>query len=782
MRKLKVVGAVVLISLFLGSGAGYLYLRSALPPQEGVWVVDGVDDQVEIWRDSLGIPHIWASSEEDLYLAVGYIHAQDRLWQMDLFRHLAEGRLSELFGERLLDTDRFLRTIGLGRAARESAVHLDEDGRKSLEAYVAGVNAALENRRGALPPEFVILRHEPEPWEIEHSLMLEKIMAWDLSTYQSDLSLTRAFQLLGPERGTYLVPDLPEWYTDILGSDTTLMTLSLPEPVPDAAATLLESLSITRASNSWVISGEKTSSGRPILANDMHLALAAPSLWYLAALHAGELEVVGMTLPGAPFVISGHNRAIAWGLTNAYLDDLDLFIERRDPEDATHYLTPEGSEPFEILREEIVVRGRAEPVIHEALRTRNGPVLLTEEGNGDLLSLRWVGHEPASTWRGLAKINRASNWEEFLEGVSQFDNPHQNLIYADTSGQIGYKMGGRVPIRGDYQRPPRLPVPAWSGEWDWKGFLPFAEHPELLDPPEGGIITANNRQVAGPLADLISSWWDESFRAERIAELLSTGEPFDTGAVRRQQLDQLDTKARRYRHLAISAAENVGLDEVAARIREWDLRADLDSRAAALYYTWEERLRGHIAVSLYEGTGGGYGSHWFPREALTAILERRALPWVEGEGTTEFEELSRRSALEADSIVGLRTLGELQFVLADHPLGDLPIIGKLFGFNVGPAPFGGSPTTVNVAGRGPGGWVEYGASQRYLVDLADPDRSGRFIIPTGQSGIPLSGAYHNQFELWLEGELWPIPLDREEARAGRVTEMILIPGEPGRDP
>ncbi len=498
MRKLWWGVGVLVIALVSALGAMIIYLRTAQPDHSRDRVVAGLGGVVEIWRDSVGVPHIWASSAEDLFFAQGYVHAQDRLWQMELFRRVADGRLAEVMGADLLDTDRFLRTIGLGRAARAAAPALDSERRAWLEAYAAGVNAWLSDSRGALPPEFVALRIKPARWEVEHSLMLEKVMAWDLAAYQRGLDLARAARRLGPERAAHLAPEYPHWGAHILeGGQGRTVPPPLPPPVPPVAAGLLDALSITRASNSWVIGGEHTRSGKPILANDMHLSLTSPSLWYLAALHGGGFEVAGMTLPGAPFVVAGHNRAIAWGLTNAFVDDVDFFIERLDPADSTRYLTPDGSLPFEVIIDTIRVRGVKEPVLFPIRRTRHGPILtgVEDRAGEDLIALRWVGHDQARTWQAMAGLNLASGWDEFVAAVGDFNNPHQNVVYADTAGRIGYYMGGRVPLRGAGQRPPLAPVPGWTGEWDWVGDLPFAEHPQLLDPPEG--VRDNGEQPAG---------------------------------------------------------------------------------------------------------------------------------------------------------------------------------------------------------------------------------------------------------------------------------------------
>jgi penicillin G amidase len=784
MRKLLfTVGSLGGLALVAAAFA-YAYLRSAEPDYDRSVAVAGLTGPVEVWRDSLAVPHLWAGTEEDLYFAQGYVHAQDRLWQMEMLRRVAEGRLSELFGQRTVESDRFLRTLGLWRAAGEAERMLEPHERRLFEAYAAGVNAWIENRDGALPPEFLVLRIEPEPWTVRYSLALEKIMAWDLSSYWPGLDLARAIRELGADRAKHLVPGDPEWGALIL-EDTPV-----PPEVPAVAAAWLDRLSATRASNAWVISGSKTRSGKPILANDMHLALDVPGIWYLMALHAdsaehGPLDVVGMTIPGSPGVVAGHNRAIAWGFTNANVDDFDFFIERVDPEDPTRYLTPEGSAPFEVITDTIRVRG-GESVPLVIRRTRNGPVLQPGQGrDGEWVALRWVAHDRAGSWRALRAFNVARGWQDFIRAVELFDNPHQNVVYADTAGHIGYWMGGTVPLRGSTdvaaagsprgpRRPPIAPVPGWTGEWDWVGELPFDLHPHVFDPPEGFIATANNRQAAGPVADLIGSRWADPFRAMRIIEMLRDGGPFDVQAVHRQQLDVKDAMAARYLDRAVEAAEHAGLEDAATRLRGWDLEARVDSREAALFNVWRDRLEILAARSLWGDDGG-----WITVDAVHEILERRSLPWVDQGGDSAYLAVAAQAMVEADTIAADRSWGELHQVRMEHALGGIDILDRSLGLNIGPAAVAGSRTTVNVAHHGRrGGYPAYirsGASQRHVVDMADVDGSGGFILPHGQSGMPTSPHYRDQFERWRTGGLWLVPLDRAKAERRAVHRLTLRP-------
>lgn len=769
-RLIGAAGVLLVVAVLLVIGL-HFRIRSARPMRAGEITVAGIGAEVRIWRDALGIPHILANDERDLLFAQGFVHAQDRLWQMELARRVAQGRLAEILGPGLVESDRFLRTLGLWRAAGDQERAIDEDSRAGFEAYAAGVNAFLTTRRGALPPEFLALGFQPEPWTVRHSLALEKIMAWDLALYGLAVEQSRAVRLLGEERAGHLLP--------AAGSETPTI-LEAPEVpgIPEMAAALLEATSVTRASNAWVIAGTRTRSGKPILANDMHLPLRAPSLWYLVALHGGPYAVAGMSLPGAPFVVAGHNRAVAWGFTNASLDDADFFRIRPDPEDRGRYLYNDESERFRVVPETIRVRG-TDPVVVNVRLTRHGPVMsLFEEATDDeLIALRWAGHDPSSTHLALPAFNRARSAEDVLAAIPLFDNPHQNVVFADTAGHIGYAMAGRIPQRGEGLDPPILPVPGWTDEWEWRGYLPFERHPAVLDPPQGYVVTANNRQAAGESAAAISRNWEMPFRARRIREMIREAAIVDADDVHAMQLDVRDALAAEYRPHAVEAALAAGLAENARLLEAWDLRADTAAPAAALFYAWYESLRTRLREDLY--SGGSMG--WFPREAANAVLDTRTLPWRDSDGGTAYREFARSAALAADSIANGRTWGELHTTAAEHALASSAALRALLRLNVGPHPAPGSPTTVNVSHYGGSTWPvtsTIGVSQRHVVDLGNIDGAGGFIIPTGQSGLPFERTYRDQWRRWLTGGLWPVPLDTIQAIRDAAELLILRPAAP----
>ena len=770
MRKLLIALLAILTIAVVAVVGGVWYVKRARPDYNASITNAPVGRAVDVWRDSAGVPHVWAQSHEDMLFAQGYLHAEERLWQMELFRRVGEGRLAEIFGAAMIDTDRFLRTLGIWQAAAANARQLEPAQRRLLEGYVAGVNYWIDHHAGPLPPEFVTLRISPEKWTLQHSLAIEKIMSWDLSVYSAAAQITEAAHRLGAEKAKYILPGDPAWAT------TIIETPQVPR-IPEAAAALLDALSITRASNAWVIGGSRTRSGKPILANDMHLMLRQPGVWYLMALHAPGIDVAGMTLPGVPHVIAGHNQAVAWGFTNVMMDDIDLFIERLDPGDAAQYMTPEGSQPFGTRQESLRVKGRDSAVVFTVRTTRHGPVISDVEDRLDgthsaseVVAVQWAALDTSRSFQAFYALNQARTAEEVRRALRDFNNPHQNVVYADTAGNFGYQMAGRVPVRGARKRPPIVPVPGWTGEWDWQGYLPFEEHPATHNPARGYAVTANNRQARSVVADLVGNDWDMSYRAQRITQMVRAQPAHDARSVHGMQLDVKDLLAEKYRAAAAAAAHAVGKVDVGNLLTQWDGTATRDSRAAPYFYAWYEHLRRSLARNLYGGRG------YFPREALNTALDSGRVLWAGARGPALLDSLSAASLVHADSIAAGKTWGELHQVVVLHAMGEVAAVERLLNLNVGPQPHQGSPTTVNVAQYSGARFpirTSYGPSERHVVDLSDVDGSGGFILPTGQSGLPASRHYSDMFDRWRNGGLWLIPLDRARAEARTVHRMRI---------
>jgi penicillin amidase len=753
-------------------------------PHTGDLELAGLGGPVEVLRDSLGIPHVWASSIEDALFSQGFLHATDRLWQMEQLRRVADGTLSELFGERALESDRFLRVLGMGRAAERGAAALCAECRAHLEAYVAGVNAALSSWRGPLPPEFVALRARPQPWALADVIALEKVMAWDLAEYEIGLTLAEARRRGGegvlervrprsdpagvtilPGASASASPPLPAGEPAERTGTAALLSAELlaSARIPALARELLDAASAVRASNAWVVGGARSRSGKPLLANDMHLALRVPTLWYLMGLHAPGLDVVGMTLPGSAGVVAGHSAAVAWGFSNATVDDVDFFVERVDSADPARYLTLGGSEPFALRTEQIHVRGRAQPVRLRVRETRHGPVVsdVEERAGNEVLAVRWVAHDPATTPEAVLRMNTARSAAEFVEALRLFRDPHQNVVFADTAGAFGYWMAGRVPLRAG-GRPPLLPVPGWTDEHEWIGDLPFDQHPHVLDPARGYVVTANNRQTADPVADLITDGtWALPYRAARITELIEASATHDAASMRAIQLDVVSGFALKHREAAAAAFRAAGHPAVADSLAAWDGSTAVDRREPVLFQAWIEALRFRLARDTY-GDEPGY----FPMAALDRVLAGRGMG----------EPAARAAAEDAVERAAAMRWGEAHPLTLDHPLGAVRALGPL-GFARRSHPVPGDPFTVNVAshgGRAPPFMVTHGPSQRHVVDLGDPDAGG-FVLPGGQSGLPRSPHAFDQLPLWLEGRLTPLPLARAAVEARTASRLRLVP-------
>ncbi|HEY6824302.1 MAG TPA: penicillin acylase family protein, partial [Steroidobacteraceae bacterium] len=534
---------IALLLVLAAAGAISLIALRSLPRVSGEVIVRGIERPVEVLRDTDGIPHIFAQSEADAHFALGFVHAQDRLWQMEMNRRIAAGRLAEVLGPAALDTDRFLRTLGIRRVAEANIGALDADSRRLLAAYTAGVNAFLATKP-VVPPEFWLLGVTPEPWSEVDSAAWVKMLAWDLGgNWRSELlrmqlahSLPTAAiqQFLPPYPGDKPVelPDLAALYGKPAGP--------LVPGVSDAPA---------GGSNSWVVSGAHTKSGKPLLANDPHLGLTAPSIWYFAHLHAPGLNAIGATLPGVPGIAIGRNERIAWAATNTGPDVQDLYLERLDS--AARYLAPNGWHEFETRREIIHVKGAADVELMVRL-SRHGPVIsdvlasaAAAAPRGHVLALAWTAFSDDDTsLAAILGMPRARNWPEFLAATRALLAPQQNLSYADIDGNIGFIAPGRIPVR----KPENVlrglaPAPGWDARYDWQGYLPFEDLPRAFNPSSGRIVTANQKIVPPGYRHQITSEWQPPYRAQRIAELLDLSEQHDRASFARIQMDVVSLPA-----------------------------------------------------------------------------------------------------------------------------------------------------------------------------------------------------------------------------------------------
>ncbi len=653
MRRLiwKTIAVVVLLAALVVLG-GYLYLRRSLPQMNGTAAVAGLTAPIDIVRDADAIPHIFAANKADALFGLGYVHAQDRLWQMELQRRIGFGRLSEVLGAAALPQDRFLRTVGFGRAARSAWASTPGWAKQQIDAYVAGINAFLATHHGsALPPEFTLLRFEPEPWTGADVIVWVKMMAWDLSANYSfellrhDLAgkvgAERMAQLMPPyaTNGLSIVADQPDGESTgssashrmgRLGPDPTgatnatpthltfatqttkatyldALTRSLSSGDPDINRVLLgASRSEGLGSNNWVVDGTLTATGKPLLANDPHLSARLPSTWYLAHVSGGDFEIIGATLPGAPAVALGRNKFIAWGATNVAADVEDLYRERLD-ESGTHAEFAGAQEPITVVRETIVVKG-APPLALNVRITRHGP-LISDAINANNAESKTVPKAPpleplAFRWTALdaddatvpafLKLNEARNWTEFTASLRDFVSPSQNFVYGDVEGHIGYYAPGRIPMRasGDGS----MPVEGWAGAAEWTGWIPFEDLPHTFDPPEHFIVTANHRPAGPGYRHLVGLEWPEPYRAQRIIDLIrqehDANRQLTPDAFARIQADTVSLHARALLPLLVAhaRAESGSEQQAIAALNAWNMDATAASPAAAIFGAWFHHL------------------------------------------------------------------------------------------------------------------------------------------------------------------------------------------------
>ena len=764
-------------------GGLYLYLLSSLPQTEGRLAVRGTKGEIRIERDTDGVPLITAVDDEDAAFGLGFVHAQERLFQMELQRRYGAGRLAEIFGREALTIDRQMRVLGLYRAAEAEIPFLSVAVRRGLEAYAAGVNAFLATRRGTLPPEFQLLRFAPELWQPADSLAWGKLMAVRLGgNYRGELLRARMARTIAPADLEFLFPaypnNAPRTLSDMLPIYRRLALDALYDALPPFVGP-------TYASNNWVVDGRHSASGKPLVANDPHLELGAPGFWYLARLKTPQHEIVGGTDPGSPFVLVGHNERIAWGLTTTTADVEDIFVERVDPADPGRYLTPQGSEPFTSRRETILVRGES-PVDLTIRATRHGPVLsdVLPAGVADpgfVLALAATFEIPQDcSAEALWEANRARDWPSFRDAWRNFVGPVENIVYGDVDGTIGFIAPGLVPIRrsGDGW----MPAPGWTGEHDWIGFVPFAALPSATNPLSGHFLSANNKIISDGYPYFLSRDWDLPNRAQRIEALLAATPVQTPASSAAMQADTLSLMAERLVPLMtrISATDEA-LGEALQRLRRWDFRMDRDKVEPLLFTAW---LREFSHQILFGRFGEAVSDYWDLRpRVMEAVLTERP-DWCDDPEHSNAKDCAERlTASLKSALAQLREAyggdmnewrwGKAHIASFANPvLSRVPVLRDWFEVAI---PTSGGYDTLD---RGPSTirddarpYVQrFGAGLRIITDLAAPNDSMMMITP-GQSGNPLARHFADLLRKWRDFA-WLVP-----GRSAAVSTLVLAPDQ-----
>ncbi len=780
----------------------YSVARSALPQLDGAVRAPGLSARVTVVRDEHGVPTIDAASFEDLFFAQGYVTAQDRLWQMDMMRRFAAGDISEILGDDFLQHDREQRILGLRAAARKAIEVSTAQNRSHFEAYARGVNAFIESHRDRLPVEFRILRYSPLPWAQEDSTLIAAQMVKDLNhyPYRDALEREKILAKLGPG----LTADLyvnsswrdrpPTASADSVDQDTgdkehhprfpvgSSVAGRTGQPAWRDFARTSEQDSERRmvvGSNNWVVSGAHTVSGKPLLSNDMHLGHQMPNLWYEAHLRYGNFDVAGVTLPGLPYVIVGHNQRIAWGFTNVGPTVEDVYVETFNPDG--QYLTPEGWKEPEHRREVIHVKNKPDVVMDVAL-TRHGPII-TELVPGETrkLALRWTLYE--GTHGPFFEVDSAQNWEQFRHAFSAFDTPGQNVVFADVEGNIGYQATGKFPIRasGDGS----LPENGSDNSHEWTGYVQFDKLPSVYNPASGIIATANSRITPDRYPHSISTGWEAPWRAARIYRVLESGKkcsPADMLALQTDIYSEADHFFAERFVYAVDHARNVSprTRQAAELMRGWDGRMTADSAAPTIAY----RARAELTRLLLEPKLGpalkdaqvdatlswktyswGMQSVW-----LENVLQHQAKRWLP-EAYGNYDDLlaaaveAAVSSPEASPDLGSWKWGTFRPVEIQHPiLGRIPVLRHWA--DPGIQPQSGSGYTVKAVSR------SHGPSERLTVDLSDLDQTTLNLV-TGEAGNFLSPYYMDQWKAWYEGYTFKLPYSQPAVAASRKHELVL---------
>lgn len=838
--------AFLVIGYFIGKSELEKAVKSSFPQIEGEINVSGLRSDVRIVRDEMGIPHIYADNLHDLFFAQGFVHAQDRFWQMDFWRHIGMGRLSDMFGESQADTDKFLRTLDWEGLAFQELEQLQPESIEILDAYSAGVNAYISDKEGTeLSIEYLVLKvlkpdYKIIPWQPTHTLTWAKAMAWDLrGNMEEEIDRAILLKTLSLEQVNELYPIYPDDHpsvvssfqldvafddsfenygnNNIFGQNEVNSLFSRIESNKKGMDDVLGKFSKSVGSNNWVIDGSLSKTGKPLLANDPHLSIQMPSIWYQLSLHCQPrsdecpYEVVGFSFAGVPGVVIGHNDRIAWAFTNTGPDVMDLYIEKLNPENPNQYEYLGEWVDMVVVEEEISF-GNEELEKFVIRKTIHGPIIsdvfgplkneveptekpFSEKTGIDLpehyaIALSWTALEPGSVFEAIWGFNKAKNWEEFRSAASHFVVPAQNLLYADIDGNIGYQMPGNIPIRkkGDG----RLPVPGWSGEYDWAGYIPFEQLPNLYNPDSGYIITANNQVISDPYPYLITSDWDYGFRAKRIDKMINSHSGgFSIEDFQRMQSDDTNLTSS----VVIDALKNVELPENLGYVREnillkWDHREN-QSSGAALYeaFWWELVQMTFSDEEIPEDLLPAGGSR--TNEIFRSLLNQPNSFWWDDKNTSDKVETMDdilAAAFEAATKceVCIKKFGKdinnwdwTQLHTAtfrNSTLGEsgISLIENIF--NRGPVPTTGGESIVNATG-----WdiyesfeVNWLPSMRMIVDLADMNRSVT-VHTTGQSGHAYHSHYDDMISLWAGLEYYPMLWALDSVTQNSEGELFLIP-------
>jgi len=798
MKKTLLVGLVGIPSaIVVILVAGIFWLQTSLPKTSGRLLLPGISAPVSVLRDSKGIPNISAKSDADAYFALGYVHAQDRFWQMETMRRFGAGRLAEIFGEPAIGADRWMRTLGLYQRVERQAAKLDQPVREALQSYARGVNAWIESRSGLPSIEFAVFRYTPEPWKITDSLVWGKIMATRLAgNFRTEVLRAEIAKRLGAKKMLELWPGYPT------GAPVSAVNLAFPNTT-DLWAGLDDlppwPIGLPKgASNFWVVGPALTDTGGAMLANDPHLGFAAPIMWYLAKIDTPTLHIMGATVPGVPFHVLGTNGAVAWGITSTEADTEDLFVEKLDGTRPNYYVTPQGA--AELVNRSEVIRTKGQPDQAVMIReTRHGPVIsdlrsdlgqLAGKDYAIALSATYLADDD-QTMSAFYALNRASDRRQFEQALQHVQSPVLNFAYADVTGNIGFRTAGNVPVRRSGSG--IVPSPGWNGHTDWSGNIPFAEMPSRFDPTGSRLFNANNRIVGDDYRYFIARDWAEPYRAERIQQLLARPGRISLGRMQDLQNDSVSLMAQEFLpqllgYLGVQSSDKreVGHRQVQVLLAAWDGKMARDRPEPLIFTTWMR----NINKLMYSDELGPLTSDYLtlrPRFIKSAL---NTVPgWCDDIATSEVENCNTivtrafvATIAELSSQFGADVKrwrwGDVHRAVFPHKtLTRVPLINRLVDISISTD---GGDYTVNRGAtrpnneRSPFAHV-HGPGFRGIYDLGNMANS-RFMIATGQSGNPLSAHYSDMLVGWRDGKYIQFPGSGESVGAASPA-LLLVPAQ-----
>ncbi len=792
MKKILKYLLITLLLLLIG---GYFYIqrvkKAALPDYNKSVKITALTNQVKVYRDAHGVPHIVAQNEHDLYMAVGYLSAQDRLWQMDLLRRVTQGRLSEIFGKKLIDTDVLLRKLRMPETSKKLYGKLDEKVKKPLDYFAQGVNSYIKDHKDDLPFEFKVLGYQPENWRPQESLNLVGFMAWNLELgYKMEALLQMLKGKVSPQQLAELLPDYKVQKTYVYPSFHYPVKM-VEDTVLVAALNRIGSLApdIFNGSNNWAVSGKKSTTGKPIFSNDMHLGLDIPGIWTRMQLTIpGKLNVTGVILPGEPFVVAGHNTHIAWGMTNVMLDGADFYIETLNPKNQAQYKFNGQWRNMTVKKEKIYVKGQKEPIEKTLYFTHRGPIFTSFDDVKVMpVSMHWIGNEDSREIEALYRLSTAQNWSDFTQAIKGFKSVSQNIAYADVAGNIGIHMTGRLPER---LAPGYLFYPGDTDKYDWKKYVPFDSLPFEYNPERGFVSSANNKSVDNSYPYYITEWYDLPYRIKRIRQMLTAKDRLSTEDFRQMLFDHHSVQADEIKPILLkhlAQVKDFDPSESAAfkDLQNWNNVYDLKQAAPAIFdQTLIDLIKNLVSDEMGQPIFKIFNASLLSSKYLVSnVFEQDNSAWADNIKTKEKESFHQIVVQSfKDAVKDLKAKygavnqwhwGDIHHLKLVHPLGKVKILDRVFDLNrTYPAPGGINTVNPFTYPHNQAFDANMGASEKHIFNTADWDGSYT-ILPTGISGNPASPFYCDQTKDYIRGKVYPDYFTPQSFKKHAKFTMIL---------